>query len=56
MDQITDSSITDQDLIYVLILDSKWTASAKFLHVENVKHAQVDGLKASILGAFGSLN
>ena len=55
MDWSIDSSFTEQELIYVLFLDSKGTPSVKFLSIENVKHAHADGLKTSILQAFESL-
>ena len=55
MDGITDSSVTEQELICVLFLDSKGAPSVKFLSIENVKNAHADGLKASILQAFERL-
>ena len=45
MDGSTDSSVTEQELIYVLFLDSKGMPSVKFLSIENVQHAHADGLK-----------
>ena len=55
LDGSIDSSVTEQELIYVLFLDSKGTPSVKFLSIENTKHAHADGLKASILQAFERL-
>ena len=55
MDGITDSSVTEQQFIYVLFLDSKGAPSVKFLSIENVKHAHADELKASILQGFERL-
>ena len=48
MDGSADSSVTEQELIYVLFFNSKGTPSVKFLSIENVEHAHADGLKASI--------
>ena len=53
MDGSTDSSVTVQELIYVLFLNIKGTLSVKFLSI--VKHAHADGLKASIVQAFERL-
>ena len=55
MDGSTDSSFTEQELMYVLFLDSKGTPSVKFLSIENVKHAHADRFKTSILQAFERL-
>ena len=55
MDGSTDSSFTEQELIYVLFLDSKGTPSVKFLSIENVKYAHASGLKGSIVQAFERL-
>ena len=44
MDGSTDSSVTEEELIYVfyVFLDSKGTPSVKFLSIGNVKHAHAD--------------
>ena len=55
MDGSTDSSFTEQEPISVLFLGSKGTPSVKFLSIEKVEIAHVDGLKASILQAFERL-
>ena len=49
MKRSTDSSVTEQGLIYVLFSDRKGAPSVKFRSVGNVKHVHADGLKASIL-------
>ena len=55
MDGSTDSSFTEQEPISVLFLGSKGTPSVKFLSIEKVEIAHVDGLKASILQALERL-
>ena len=55
MDGSTDSSFTEQELIYVLFLDSKGTPSVEFLSIENIKYVHAYGLKGSIVQAFERL-
>ena len=55
MDGSTDSSFTEQELIYVLFLDSKGTPSLKFLSIKNIKHTHAYGLKGLIVQAFERL-
>ena len=50
MDGSTDSSFTEQELIYVSFLDSKGTLSVKFLSIEDIKHAHADELKGTLKG------
>ena len=45
----SDSSVTEQGLIYVLFSGRKETPSVKLPSVGNVKHVHADGLKTSIL-------
>ena len=49
MNKSSDSSVTEQELIYVLCSGRKGTPSVKFPSVGNIKHVHADGLKASIL-------
>ena len=55
MDGSTDSSFTEQELIYVLFLDSKGTPSVEFLSIENIKYVHAYGPKGSIVQAFERL-
>ena len=50
-DGISDSSVTEQELVYVLFL-SEGTAKVKFLSIERVENADARGIKEAIKQAF----
>ena len=52
MDGSTDSSVTEQELIYLLFLGKNGIPEVKFFSVESVKAADADGLKSSLKEAF----
>ena len=52
MDGSTDSSATEQELIYVLFLNKNGRAEVKFFSVESVKSADAEGLKSAIIESF----
>ena len=56
MDGSTDSSFTEQEPISVLFLGSKGTPSVKFLSIEKVEIAHVDGLKLQFYKHLKGLN
>ena len=56
MDGSTDSSFTEQEPISVLFLGSKGTPSVKFLSIEKVEIAYVDGLKLQFYKHLKGLN
>ena len=49
MDGSTDSSIIEQELVYVLFLNKEGRAVLKFFSIESVKNADADGLKVAII-------
>ena len=52
MDGSTDSSIIEQELVYVLFLNKEGRAVVEFFSIESVKNANADGLKAAIKESF----
>ena len=52
MDGSTDSSVTEQELIYILYLSKNRTPEVNFFSIESVKTADVEGLESSLEEAF----
>ena len=52
MDGSTDSSVTEQELIYILFLSKNGIPEVKFFSIESVKSADAEGLKSSLKEAF----
>ena len=52
MDGSTDSSVTEQELIYILYLSKNGIPEVKFFSIESVKAADAEGLKSSLEEAF----
>ena len=52
MDDSTDSSVTEPELIYILYVTKNGTPEVKFFSIESVKTADTEGLKSSLEEAF----
>ena len=52
MDGSTDSSIIEQELVYMLFINKEGRAVVKFFSIERVKNADADSLKVAIKESF----